>query len=247
MDGGGLRFLPPYKDLRDVDDVLALLNLHGGAPILEADVLASNRGLAGAVRGLVDEGRVIRLRNIDALGSPALFPRVDPLWCVLPGRVTCEAGCSSVRTSASWTREVVRGDLVAFRGTAAVSHAAGEASSALPAGPVEVEVEVRFRVSTATTSTGADTPCLQAQLTGAQDSAAPWRPHVIRDANRYLVPTTSGAVPSARPLAARAADARASRLGLSADLREMWRHIRSPPPGDAVAAALLPHGYPKTQ
>ncbi|KAA0147370.1 hypothetical protein FNF29_07438 [Cafeteria roenbergensis] len=234
-DGLSLRFIPPYPDLRDAEDIVALLKRENGEAVLEQDILVSNASLAAPLQRLVDEGQVIRLRNIDAQHSAVLFARLAPILCPLPARVHARPGESSLRTEGDLSQDVVRGDVVVFEGRAPLPGGSGSVADTVP-------VQVRARVSRLTGQGQGPAQCLRARLTGAQDSAAPWLPHLVRDSNPYLDEVLDARLPVEGKLTSFANGAQASRLGVSADLRELWRSVRTPGRGKE---SLVPGGYPK--
>ncbi|CAE7892274.1 unnamed protein product [Symbiodinium sp. KB8] len=236
-DGLSLRFIPPYPDLRDAEDIVALLKRENGEAVLEQDILVSNASLAAPLQRLVDEGQVIRLRNIDAQHSAVLFARLAPILCPLPARVHARPGESSLRTEGDLSQDVVRGDVVVFEGRAPLPGGSGSVADTVP-------VQVRARVSRLTGQGQGPAQCLRARLTGAQDSAAPWLPHLVRDSNPYLDEVLDARLPVEGKLTSFANGAQASRLGVSADLRELWRSVRTPGRGKEP---LVPGGYPKDQ
>jgi hypothetical protein len=219
-DGTGIKFKQPY-DLRDGEDLLSLLRQHSGEPILESDVRASNAAIAPVIEAFVADGTIIRMRNIDQHGSSVLFHRRAPVLCTLPGRVTYSRSSRSLKTDRDLSRDVLRGDVLRFP---AVLRIRADASAPV----TEHAVLASSRVSTATGNGEKATPCLRSRFTGSQDSAAPWRPHIIRDSVSYWDPVSSDEIPlsdSLRPGCV-ATDAPVQRFGVSADLRALWRQVR---------------------
>lgn len=209
MDGS-LSFRRPF-DIRDPEDILTVLRRHPHG-VAEADVLASGPAeLREAVATLVAEGRLIRMRSIDGMRSNVLFPRLNPLVVELPVTVEVASGQQWLTPSTDMTSEVNRGDLLLIG-------------------------QVPRRVSTETRNGGLYTRSLHAERTGAQDSAAPLMPHTVRDSNPYTEAFTASRVPLDRPLPdllpsgqridEKAVTVSVARIGLSSDLRSLWRDVR---------------------
>ena len=217
---GRVRYTAQYE-LRDADDLLALLRMHESG-LREPDLLDAYTGVAADIERLSVEGRLIRVKPISTAYDTVLFSRTAPMLMSCPGPVKAKQGAWHVSTPSDLTGELFRGDVVLLDGVPyRVSYTKGTPAKQVPA-PMAI----------------------QPRFTGGHYTAAHQQTHRFQLKGGmvdWALPFTEAKLPLDRPYEGPSSDTVAvQKYGASKSLRCLWRETVT------NDQALFPDSFPKS-
>jgi len=208
FDGEGrVRYTAQYE-LRDADDLLALLKMHDGG-LREPDLLDAYTGVGADIERLSREGRLIRVKPISTAYDTVLFPRTSAMLVPCSDTVRAKQGAWYVTTPSDFTGEVFRGDVVLLDGVPyRVSYTKGSAAKQDPA-PMAI----------------------QPRFTGGHYTAAHQQEHRYQMKSGtvdWALPFTETRLPLDRPYEGPTSEAvTVQKYGATKSLRCLWRETVS--------------------